>query len=174
MKPSAFTVLHNDVLEGRWRRSNEAWAQNTESALSLRSLEGNSAASYLTLCDWNTSSTRLQCEVWWYLYLCLCQRNMGTERGKTLTPFEHEDMCLCLRLWLHPMHLCGVYVCVFLQQRQYHSLPLYGFHRASHHTPIQGYLDQWWPQMLFTISSQKSSVLNMLFAQSGLVPRLYC
>lgn len=31
-----------------------------------------------------------------------------------------------------------------------------------------------WPQMLFTTSSQKSSVLNMLFAQSGLVPKLYC
>lgn len=34
MKPSAFTVLHNDVLEGRWRRSNGAWVQNTERSLS--------------------------------------------------------------------------------------------------------------------------------------------
>ena len=173
MKPSAFTVLHNDVLEGRWRRSNGAWAKNTESALSPRSLEGNSAASYLTLCDWNTSSTRLRREVWWYLYLCLCQRNMGTERENTVTVWAWRRVSLCFSLWVHPMHLCRVYVS-FLQWRWFHSLPIHSFNKASNHTTIQGCLDQWLPQMLPTISSQKSSVLNILFAQSGLIPRLYC
>lgn len=118
MKPSAFTVLHNDVLEGRWRRSNGAWARNTECALSLRSLRGNSVASYLTLCDWNTSSTRLQRAVWWYLYLCLCQRNIGTERQNTVTVrFGTETRRVCVsardcfltRLWPY----IYIYMCAF-------------------------------------------------------------
>lgn len=133
MKPSAFTVLHNDVLEGRWRRSNGAWARNTECALSLRSLRGNSVASYLTLCDWNTSSTRLQRAVWWYLYLCLCQRNIGTERQNTVTVrFSTETRRVCVsardcfltRLWPY----IYIYICVcFLQWRWFQS----AFHSQS-------------------------------------------
>lgn len=118
MKPSAFTVLHNDVLEGRWRRSNGAWVQNTELSLSLSlslcSLGRNSAASYLTLRDWNTSSTRLQRAVWWYLYVCLCQRNTGTERQNTVTVWARRRVSVFLQFlgWLHSMHLC-LCMCVF-------------------------------------------------------------
>lgn len=113
MKPSAFTVLHNDVLEGRWRRSNGAWAQNTERALSLRSLGGNSAASYLTLCDWNTSSTRLQRAVWWYLYFCLCQRNMGSERGKPCHRFSIKTRVSGFLLGIASYASLPVYMCGF-------------------------------------------------------------
>lgn len=111
MKPFAFTVLHNDVLEGLWRRSNGAWAQNTERTLSLRSLGGNSAASYLTLCDWNTSSTRLQRAVWWYLYLCLCQRNTGSERENTVTVWAERRMSVFLLVIASYASLPRVYGC---------------------------------------------------------------
>lgn len=124
MKPSAFTVLHNDVLEGRWRRSNGAWAQNTELplSLSLRSLGGKSAASYLTLCDWNTSSTRLQRAVWWYLYLCLCQRNMGTERENTVTVWASRRVCV--RISACDYTLCIFARVCFLQWRWFHTVCL--------------------------------------------------
>lgn len=102
MKRSAFTVLHNDVLEGQWWRSNEVETQNTEHtpslSLALHSLRGKAAAGYLTLCDWNTCSNRLQHTLWSYLYLCLCQRNMGKERENAVTiwlyVFSTESMFL--------------------------------------------------------------------------------
>ena len=129
MKPSAFTVLHNDVLEGRWRRSNGARAQNTERSLSLslslRSLGGNSAASYLTLCDWNTSSTRLWRAVWWYLYLC--QRNTGTKKSKTLSPSQHKDVCVCVPACDCIPCFSGCIYVGFLQWRWFHSLPFLSF-----------------------------------------------
>lgn len=135
MKPSAFTVLHNDVLEGWWRRSNGARALYTESSLSPRSLEGISAASYLTLCDWNTSSTRLQREVWWYLYLCLCQRKMGTERENTVTIWAWRRASAFLLV----IASCASPPCTSVFSPAMEKIPPHAYPRLSQRQPPHNY-----------------------------------
>lgn len=92
-----FTVLHNDVFEGETMEIKRGPGLRIQRALSLspfRSPGGNSAASYLTPCDWNTSSTRAAaCGVMIFVFVSLSQER---RHRQALSPSQHTDACACV------------------------------------------------------------------------------